>query len=295
VKIKLYVTIVFLTFSLLVLAITTLYDSTFLFPPFQGLPDREIVFSRLYDDDKIYFINSDSTGLESKKVIHLNIENVPSGIYSWSRDGKYLAARLGYHTFPSNTGIPILFSSTGKVTKCPESQSPYGYGRVQVIGEKKILTVRSRPEPFQVIIFDMEECEVEEVLYTAVEDEVIYDASLSVQGDLLLNKEDSIIVLFKGETEEMEIAEGDYPSWSPDGKFVLYESSKIWEGIRLYELETREDRVITNDGWGADWSGDGQRIVYNQYVGGVGQLVVYDIETEQSLLLGVEDLYPNWR
>jgi hypothetical protein len=280
-----------------VLAVIALYDSTFLFPPFKGLPDKEIVFSKFSDpdDNKIYFINSDGTGLESRKVIHLNIENGPSGVYSWSQDGKYLAIRLGYNYWPNETGLPVLISSTGKVIKCPESKSPYGYGRIQIIGEKKILTVRSRPEPFQVIIFDMEECEVEEVLYTAVEDEVIYDASLSVQGDLLLNKEDSIIVLFKGETEEMEIAEGYYPSLSSDGKFVLYQSYEKGEGIRIFELETREDRVIINDGWRADWSGYGHKFVYIKYVHDERQLVVYDIDTEQSLLLGVEGQYPSWR
>jgi len=58
-----------------------------------------------------------------------------------------------------------------------------------------------------------------------------------------------VVVDIEGKAES-PVAEGDHPSWSPDGKRLAYDR----EGsIYVTELETRGERKIVNGG-GPSWS-----------------------------------------
>ncbi len=93
---------------------------------------------------------------------------------------------------------------------------------------------------------------------------------------------------------------GGNPRWSPNGEWLSYATP---EGIRLYNLENGETRVIENIlGAAAMWSPDGKSILlrdvvikHNQFV---TQLFLYNMETETTVNVspgeGFENLLAAW-
>jgi ABC-type nickel/cobalt efflux system permease component RcnA/Tol biopolymer transport system component len=93
---------------------------------------------------------------------------------------------------------------------------------------------------------------------------------------------------------------GGNPRFSPDGKWLSYAAP---EGVKLYNLETGESRVIQSTlGTAANWSPDGTKVLYrdvmisnNQFV---TQLFVYDLESGKTTNinpdLGFENIIAVW-
>jgi len=79
------------------------------------------------------------------------------------------------------------------------------------------------------------------------------------------SNQDRIRVLTIATGAVRDIADGTFPSWSPDGRSLLYSWSngmaQQLDEIRLVPAEGGSWRLITH-GWAQAWSPDGRRIAY---------------------------------
>ncbi len=87
------------------------------------------------------------------------------------------------------------------------------------------------------------------------------------------------------------------PQWSPDGTRLAYLYSRVAFGgavwptdIRIFEVNTGRERIVTADGGDFDWSPDGQQIVINRWSGERGTPGIYllDLSTGQQRPLWVD-------
>ncbi len=79
------------------------------------------------------------------------------------------------------------------------------------------------------------------------------------------SNQDRIRVLTIATGTVRDVADGTFPSWSPDGRSLLYswsnETAHQPDEIRLVPAEGGSWRLITH-GWAQVWSPDGKRIAY---------------------------------
>ncbi len=55
-----------------------------------------------------------------------------------------------------------------------------------------------------------------------------------------------------------KLTKGSSPSWSPDGKYLVFENKGIW----IVDIETKKQTKIAQTGTNPNWSPDGNRIAY---------------------------------
>jgi hypothetical protein len=83
---------------------------------------------------------------------------------------------------------------------------------------------------------------------------------------VLYHREDDNSIWLKEEMSHSQIMTGAHPSLSPDGRYIVYQST-IWYGdIYVRDLETGLDTLVYNASditVGASWTADGSRILFD--------------------------------
>ncbi|MBN1348128.1 PD40 domain-containing protein [candidate division KSB1 bacterium] len=94
-----------------------------------------------------------------------------------------------------------------------------------------------------------------------------------------------------GTTSEIE----DTPSFSPDGKKVMYSSRIVGEPVNfsvnwIKDLETGTLKKLTEWGAATSWSPDGSQVVYAHS----GGIFIYDLASQKSTLITDFGTFPKW-
>lgn len=85
--------------------------------------------------------------------------------------------------------------------------------------------------------------------------------------------------------------ESNSPAWSPDGKWIAFDRPFVSDGLRLIDIETREETGIPGVARG-DWAPDSRHIVH-YWKSGYGEQAVkiLDINDSTSRIVAEFDLY----
>lgn len=250
----------------------------------------------------INYLDKDGNLISSKPVFLLKEFWIPAiGYYveessffiTWAVGGERIATRLP--VINSEWGYPAIIESDGKVIQCPQIISPFGKGRVWIISGDIILEVQiawgydELNKPDSVILYDLEKCETNSVLYTAGNTEHINEATLSSTGILAIgfytNGGDVIRMLDKNGTIYQEIEGAKTAAWSKDGSYLAY--VKDGEGIFVYDVANLHEEKIVD--WQAypdepAWSDDGKQLIYVKTYEHKRAIYIVDIGTHEEHL-----------
>ncbi len=108
--------------------------------------------------------------------------------------------------------------------------------------------------------------------------QIAYTLELSPGGGPGKQQRLDVFIMNADGTQQQNLTEhislDGYPSWSPDGKFIAFISSRD-EGFDIYtiEIKTRKVRRLTREtgSYSPDWSPDGNSIVYAHTLEGQGR------------------------
>lgn len=117
---------------------------------------------------------------------------------------------------------------------------------------------------------------------------IAYDGWQVHQGE---RPSDSRLYVFELATPSQikDIGAGAMPSWSADGKRLAFSQYHSGRGVGIMNADGTERRIIDPAGWSAEWSPCGDKIAYTAFLGGSGNLVVYDLTTEETTPLFTTD------
>jgi Tol biopolymer transport system component len=107
---------------------------------------------------------------------------------------------------------------------------------------------------------------------------IAFDAWRPQLGETLSDAK--IIVVNADGTNPRVLGDGCLPSFSPRASRIAYSRYGANHGVWVTSIaEPEASLLLDNQGWGARWSPDGQRIVYTTYAGAAGpaNLVIYDL------------------
>ncbi|MCR9197566.1 MAG: hypothetical protein NXI04_02880 [Planctomycetaceae bacterium] len=95
-----------------------------------------------------------------------------------------------------------------------------------------------------------------------------------------------VFVCERDGSQRRDLGPGHKSSWSPRGRRLCVSRNSPEYGVWLLNADGQDTRLIDNRGWGASWSGGGQKIAYVRSLDGRANLVVWNlVEDELSALL----------
>ncbi|MCA8997579.1 MAG: PD40 domain-containing protein [Planctomycetaceae bacterium] len=97
------------------------------------------------------------------------------------------------------------------------------------------------------------------------------------RGGESLSSQQILRIDLEGDKKPTPILEGMMPVWSPDGKQFCCSRNRPESGIWLADADGSNERKIS-DGWGAQWSPDGQWIAFTDD----GGVWLYEVKTEKK-------------
>jgi hypothetical protein len=282
------------------------FSSDHISPEFGNLDNVEMVYMSMSDEKGFIFLHNDGSLSEPFKVgVNLlghgggNVYAQKQGGYmTWSPNGEYLA--LIVNPYSSPTGYPVILSIEGEIITCKDENLPTAESRVWIINGLRLVTPDTSASPDRVVIYDFQSCQLEEVLYTASEDEDIGEATLSTAGWLAVSywnrKGELTMKVIDLYGNEYLIPDGEEPSWSPDGELLAFVIQG--EGLYIFEKDSGDLELVQIGSVGyPTWSPDGEWIAYHYCCVHEHDLAIYktNILTSGQILIIENGMAPNWR
>jgi Tol biopolymer transport system component len=103
-------------------------------------------------------------------------------------------------------------------------------------------------------------------------------------GESLSQARILIVNLATGAVEDL--GPGAMPSWSDDGQWIAFCRYNP-HSIFIRSLETGQEHLVTQGGWGVQWSPEGTRLAYTRG----GNLVIYDLTTDVTSEILLSETY----
>lgn len=87
-----------------------------------------------------------------------------------------------------------------------------------------------------------------------------------------------------------DLGPGTLPSWSPRGKRIVFSRFSPEHGVWIMNGDGSNARLIDNQGWGAQWSPNGNMIVYRRRLKTNDDFVIFNlVEDEFTTVFGKSD------
>lgn len=110
-----------------------------------------------------------------------------------------------------------------------------------------------------------------------------FDAWRAKQGE---SASKAHIVLTKADgTSLKDLGDGAMPSWSPDGKHIIYTRYSPNRGVWIMNADGSGKTLIDGRGWCGQCSPDGKKIAYTKYHQNGANLCIYDRKTKAQKFL----------
>jgi uncharacterized protein (TIGR03067 family) len=90
-----------------------------------------------------------------------------------------------------------------------------------------------------------------------------------------------VFVVNSDGSKPKDLGDGTLPSWSPDGKQIVYSRYSSTRGIWVMNADGSDNHLIDPDGWSADWSPKKDELAYTVNT----DLCVHDLKTRQRRIL----------
>jgi hypothetical protein len=242
------------------------------------IPEYEIVF---YAENKgpniLGFVDPEQGQPIFRKI------DAPYGMTNyvrWSADGVSIVGRLAPTTNP-NASYPMLITRDGQTLFCKYVGSGYAWG----VGENRVITNNS--DTGQVILIDMETCDILSVLY---ENEGGIGSIIVSDNGLALVAIPKKYVLFDTNNKEVLqefTLQGVPQELSSDASSMLIENN----GIFILGIDEMAEKYVAPSGWVA-WSPDESEIVYSDFEGNIG---IRNLKTGEQKEVVSGGLSPSWR
>ncbi len=110
-----------------------------------------------------------------------------------------------------------------------------------------------------------------------------FDAWRSKQGES--SSKAHILVTNADGTGPQDLGDGAMPSWSADGKRIVFTRYSPNSGVWLMNADGSKQQLIDGQGWCGQWSPDGKKIAYTKYHRGGANLCVFDVNSKAQTFL----------
>lgn len=290
-----------------------------LLPLNSKLPTTEIIFTPL--DEKtmpipwIGFINPDGTGLEmrSYKVpIHLFMDAIPVKVYkqslgrifTWSLDGESIGG-ISLVGSTNRQGYPVVLQMDGSISYCDPKKSIISQDRIVVLSINDVMAIEIflDSEKQQLVIFNMETCQIDKTLYIPQGNETLKNFSFSNNHWLALEFGSSLYWQRNPQNTDFigiriydpamnivnEIKNAMLPSLSADGKRIAY-INELGE-VCVAELDKLNAKCAGIAQSGISWTSDQQGLVYSN---SNDNIILQNIVSREEKIIGY-GYSPNWR
>ena len=112
------------------------------------------------------------------------------------------------------------------------------------------------------------------------------------------NSDEIWVVTSNGDSDRSIISPGPcrHPDWSPDGSEFVYTAMSGVEGpVKRIDTTGSDTSIVVNSGWYADWSSDGNRVLFARHSTGQIYLVDSDGNNLKNVSIsGDYHAYPTW-
>ena len=110
-----------------------------------------------------------------------------------------------------------------------------------------------------------------------------FDAWRSKQGE---NSAKAHILITNADgTAPKDLGDGAMPSWSPDGKQIVFTRYPPNTGVWLMNADGSKKELIDAQGWCGQWSPDGKKIAFTKYHRGGANLCIFDVNSKAQTFL----------
>jgi len=261
-----------------------------------GIPQRDLVFSLsdpvlAWTTKQIGFIKAAGSGFTTRSFEENVLGFGPCALFDsiiWNHAGTAIVTRFPGH-WASGSGYPMVLDQDGRARVCWDIIYKSDE-RLWLEGDSNVvIRIRNEHDIYQIVLLDMNTCEIIRTLYTEAEVRDVFEADLNQDGWLWVERSYEVAVINPDGEEVKVIDDIMNPAWSADGKWLAYYQDD--HGIYIEHRSEGEGRLVLELSGRpvTTWSPDGKWLAYNYY-----GIKTVNIETGEQILIYEDGYSPSW-
>ena len=260
-----------------------------------------VVSNRKDQPDWAFLVRPDGSAL--RPLANVDTSDGWGGTISWSADSKYLitSRKQGHSTdlwlVPAQTGWLGRLSKPMRLT-----QGPLNYSGTAVTPDGKEVIAVGTSDRGELVRYDL----ANQQFVSFLGGMPAFNPTYSADGQWMAYNSYPDFSLWCSRADGSDRLQLTYPPVvafnpfiSPDGKWVVYEVMKEKGEARTYVVSTNggAPRQVTNTlSWSANWSPDGNFLVFNDATKGWEnpEVIILDLRTGETTLVPGHEAGPQW-